>query len=515
MNRKALAIKNSSFGFLCQIATLVLQFASRKFFIQYIGVELLGISSTFSSILNTLSLAELGFNRAIVYLLYKPLAEKNKERINDIICVLRRMYTALGCFILAAGILCCPLLPYLLKDIEVDGYITILFLLSVLSSAVSYLGATRRTLLYADQHSYVTKLIGIGSNLVFLIIRITVIILTQEYLLCVLLSLVQTISVNILILLLDRKYHPYLVRTKFKRSVFLEAWASAKDIFANKIAGYVYNSTDALVLSAVIGTKSVGYLANYRTVTVAIKGLGQSIVAPVAPLIGNLMAEDGDTVKHERVLHMYSYIRFLIAGVFVLPLLVLLQSFISAWIGDDYLLSDAVVMLCCADLYIHFVHSALCDYITAGGLFAQDKRIEIMGACTNLAISVALVFSMGIEGVLIGTVISQVFFWIQRSIVVYRHCFSGNSKGLQRYWRRQIEYVALFSVLAILLKLGYRALDTMFFPIRFAAGGILCEITFLTFTILLFGRREEHRKVKQMLLCANRGKNRIDMTMRK
>ena len=84
MSRQQVAIKNSTMGLISQIVTLIFQFWTRSIFVKYLGVELLGISSTFSSILNTLSLAELGFQSAVVYSLYKPLANDNKEKVNEI-----------------------------------------------------------------------------------------------------------------------------------------------------------------------------------------------------------------------------------------------------------------------------------------------------------------------------------------------------------------------------------------------------------------------------------------------
>ena len=80
MSRQQIAIKNSMTGLMSQIIVLILQFWTRSIFVQHLGVEMLGISSTLSSILNTLSLTELGFQSAVIYSLYRPLAEKNYNK---------------------------------------------------------------------------------------------------------------------------------------------------------------------------------------------------------------------------------------------------------------------------------------------------------------------------------------------------------------------------------------------------------------------------------------------------
>lgn len=74
--RKQIAIKSSIIGLMSQSASLILQIISRKVFIQFIGEEILGLNGTFASVLSTLSLAELGFQNAVSFHLYKPVAEK-------------------------------------------------------------------------------------------------------------------------------------------------------------------------------------------------------------------------------------------------------------------------------------------------------------------------------------------------------------------------------------------------------------------------------------------------------
>lgn len=99
MNKnKVLLLKNCSTGLVSQVMTLIFQFLTRSLFIRYIGIELLGVYSTFTSVLSTLSLAELGFQTAIVFSLYKPLAQRDEQQINDIVNVFRFVYDCIGAF---------------------------------------------------------------------------------------------------------------------------------------------------------------------------------------------------------------------------------------------------------------------------------------------------------------------------------------------------------------------------------------------------------------------------------
>ena len=79
MNTKKLAVMNASSGLLSQFALIGLQFVQRKLFLDFLGVELIGISGTITSIVAAASLAEGGVQTAIIYNLYAPLQDRDTE----------------------------------------------------------------------------------------------------------------------------------------------------------------------------------------------------------------------------------------------------------------------------------------------------------------------------------------------------------------------------------------------------------------------------------------------------
>ena len=262
---------------------------------------------------------------------------------------------------------------------------------------------------------------------------------------------------------------------------------------------YIYSSTDNLVVSSIVGTVSVGYMVNYTTIISSLKTLTNSILNPITPIIGNMLALEKSDEKSESVFRMYTYIRFVIACCIITPIIVLIQSFIEVWIGKNYLLSIAIVWLYGMDLYIHIVHSALCDFINGSGLFKENRNIEIVGAICNVVVSISLAYFIGLEGVLIGTIISQSLFWIGRSIVAYRNCFLTSKGRLLGYWITNIIYIVVFVGICCILTLAYTYIDLSFFPLRFILGGLLCEVSVIVTLCVLFGRTEEHRQTVEII----------------
>lgn len=78
-------IRNSSITLILNIFSIIIQFFSRKIFINYLGTEVMGLNTTIVSILQFLNIAELGVGQAISFTLYKPLYEKSNNIVIEII----------------------------------------------------------------------------------------------------------------------------------------------------------------------------------------------------------------------------------------------------------------------------------------------------------------------------------------------------------------------------------------------------------------------------------------------
>ena len=114
--------------------TLALSFFSRKIFLDCLGADFVGLTGTLQNLLGFLNLAELGIGSAIGYVLYKPLFERNQEKINEIISVMGYLYRCIGIMILSAGCVLACFLPLIFPDsttIVLRGLIYRLFTLPI------------------------------------------------------------------------------------------------------------------------------------------------------------------------------------------------------------------------------------------------------------------------------------------------------------------------------------------------------------------------------------------------
>lgn len=217
-----------------------------------------------------------------------------------------------------------------------------------------------------------------------------------------------------------------------------------------KIAGYVYGATDNLVISTFMGTVKVGYLSNYTVLINAIKIVVNSIFNAMTPVIGNLIIDTDDRRRREFDFRTYAYVRYLLATIIVIPWVVLSNEIVVIFWGKQYIMTQKIAILLAIDLYIHIVYSACREYINGAGLFKADKYISLLGAISNITLSIVFVVNLGVEGVLIGTAISQVIFWVGRSAVVYKRIFGIGRTAYAKYVLKNVLWgVSVWSVIRI------------------------------------------------------------------
>ena len=484
MNRTKKAMRNGVVGLAGQIISILLNIISRKFFIQYIGVELLGLNSTFASILSTLSLAELGFQQVIVFHLYGALANGERDRINALVNVYRIVYRGIGCFFIAASLCCVPFLQCFLSDIEATDSVRIYFLLQALTAACTYFLAYKRNILYADQLSYVSALIDTVVNTIAALLSIAAILFTRSYVLYLVINLVKTYISNLFVHIVCSRRYPYLHSEPVDWKLLKSIASSLKDIVLERLAGYVYGSTDNLIISIFISTVQVGFLNNYTMIISHIKSLMQSVSTPLIPALGNKIALEQTGLRQMETFRLLEQAYFWLTGMAVVPVYVLSDAFISMYFGERYVLPKILLVFMCIDLYIHINQDSCFSFLTANGLFRERRNISIGGAIINIVVSLLLMKPFGIAGILAGTAVSQVYYWIVRSVVAFRDCLKQDWKALADYWLRQAGLLGIIVASIAVSQIITRQVFVLNGIITFIVNGVVCEICFCLLALI-------------------------------
>ena len=114
-SRTKKTLRNTWFSFVYKISDVVLAFILRTIFIYTLDKVYLGLNGLFTNIMTVLSLMELGVGSAIVFSLYKPLAEKDGGKIAALMQIYKKTYNIIGILVCVIGLVITPFLKYIVN----------------------------------------------------------------------------------------------------------------------------------------------------------------------------------------------------------------------------------------------------------------------------------------------------------------------------------------------------------------------------------------------------------------
>lgn len=483
-----------------KVINLFLSFISRTFFINYLGSEYLGVNGLFTNILTILSFAELGIGNAIIFKLYKPVAENNKEQIKTLMHFYKKIYIIIGCVVLGIGLCITPFINVLVNNnVEIKESIYILFLLFLLNTTVSYFCTYKRSIIIANQDEYITSIIELVINVLANLTKILLLILTKNYILYLVSTVLFTIVGNIIISIAANKKYQYITEKEYneiskkeKRNIFNDV----KSIILYKIGFVLSNGTDNIIISKALGVGQVGMLSNYTLITTSINTLISSAFNSLTGSIGNLNTIN-DRNKKEKVFYELLLLSFIIYGTISSCLILLLNKFIHIWIGDTYVLSMLVPFALGLNFYIDGMRFVNYTFRNTLGLFKKGRYAPLISSITNVILSIVLVRIWGIFGVLIATAITRLFILtLYDPYIIHKYEFKTSSiKFIKKY---SIYMLIFFISTCICFYINkFIKIDGI---IGFVVCGTIDVIINLLITLITTIKTEEFKSLKNRII---------------
>lgn len=412
-SRTKKSMKNSIVAISFTLASICLQFFSRKIFLNYLGSEVLGLNTTVVNLLQFLNLAELGIGAATTFSLYKPLREKDTETLNDIVALQGHLYKRIACFIIAGAVILSLFFPLIFKKITLPLWYTYAsFAVMLLSSLLGYFVNFRQVLLSANQEQYKInysfRTVTMVKTLfqMFFIYQFPQIGYIWWLIWEAVFAVIASISLNRMI----SKSFPYLKSPDKSYNTLKESYGwiitKIKQLFFHRIGSFVLGQCSTIIIYALISLSMVAYYGNYimiiNGITVIINSLFNSLDAGV----GNLVAEGNYTKIKEVFIELFS-VRFFIVAIACYIVYTLTPEFIRLWIGEQYLLPNSTLIILTITLYISLFRFTVDAYISAYGIF-QDVYAPLVEGAINIILSIVFGKLYGLNGILIGVLISQI-----------------------------------------------------------------------------------------------------------
>lgn len=404
------ATRNIIFGVILKAYQIIVPFLMRTAMIYLMGVQYLGLNSLFTSILQVLNLAELGVGSAMIYSMYKPIAEDDNATICALMKLYKTYYRIIGLVIAVIGCALTPFIPKLISgDVPDNLNIYLLYLLNLGATVLSYwLYAYKNCILQAHQRVDIVSKVSLVTSTIQYALQLLVLWLFKDYYLYVIVLLSTQALTNIATAMCADRIYPQFkpkgqIATEEKKAINNRI----KDLFTSKIGGIIYDSADTIVISSFLGLTALAIYQNYFYILNAITGLITVVFSACTAGIGNSIVVETKE-KNYKDLNKFTFIICWGAGFCAVCLLCLYQPFMELWVGKDLMLSSSAVICFVVYFFVRQLNSLFNTYKDASGMWHEDRFRPLVAALTNLALNLILVQFIGLYGILISTVLAIV-----------------------------------------------------------------------------------------------------------
>lgn len=493
------SLKNIFIGFLGQILIVALGFVSRRIFIQYLSIEYMGLNGLFSTLLQIILLVELGFSAVAQFSLYEPMAKKNYDKVTRLMNYFSKMYFIIFSLVLLIGILSIPFLNFFIKGLPDLPNLQLIYFLYLFNSAIFYLYAHKKFLLFADQKNYVYLTINSILKIFLFFLQMIAIIVFKSYLLyslsLVITTLIEFYCVNKYVKNNYTFLNNHNVKISMSEKIFIKN--KTKAMIIHKLGSIAVFSTDNLIISLTLGLKSIGLYSNYTMITTYLNQFIDIIFQGIRSSIGNYSATE--TRENQYKLFKASFfLNYLIYSYATIMFIVCVPSFISLWIGSQYSFSTSLVVCIAISFFLSGMRNATTIFNDVSGNFEIGRWMSIPESIINLIASIFLVRYIGITGVVLGTIISTILCpYVIEPYKLYKVVFQ---KKQLEYYKIFIRYIITTLIIGSIIYYVCVNLYVVNDFITFIIIGVIGTCIFCIINYFLYKRTFEFVYIQEKLL---------------
>ncbi len=499
INRTKNAVRNIVWGGLEKVVALLLPFVVRTVLIKVLGVEYLGLSNLFTSILTVLNITNLGFDTAIVFSMYKPIAEDDDETVCALLNVFRKIYHVVGSIVLVIGLCIIPFLPYLIQgEHPADVNLYVLYGIYLFDTVIGYFTfAYKASLFRAYQRNDVPSKRGIVFNTISNIMQIILLIVFKNYYAYIIMAPIICVATNISNAYIAKKMFPQITpRGSISDVMKKDIKKRVAGLVSVKIYSVIFTSVDSIVISAFLGLKQLALYNNYYFIQSTINGFilifTNSIIAGIGHKMVTNSIEDNYTDFKGFV-----FINAWISGWCAVCLACLYQPFMNLWLGESMLLPIDTMLLIVLLFLFPRLGLMAAVYRESAGLWWEDRFRQWVAAVVNLSVNLVLVRYIGLNGVIISTLICTVFINVPwGGYVLFKTYFK---KSPLPYFGRLLGY---FLIIAATCAITYFACSFMPYTgiLSLLTRGTVCVIVPNAIFLAIFYKTTEFAFAKDIFM---------------
>ena len=400
--------RNALWGLMEKVLALALPFLTRTALINTLGLSYGGVGGLFSSILQLLSLAELGLFSATIFSLYKPLAENDDSAVCALLNFYRRAYRFIGLGVLGLGLMAIPFLRLLIRaDVPPELNLGAVYTVYLANSCVGFFvfPECRALLAAAHRHDVISKS-AMAARMLCCLTQLAALLLARNFFLYAVMLPLSSLADGLICARWARRAYPHFrcrgrVTPEKKRDVA----GRIKGLFIHRVCGSTRNAFDSIFISAFLGLAAVGIYGNYYYILYAVRGLLDAVTQGMSAGVGNSVAVES-AEKNRRDLINLTFLYQWLCGFCTVCLLVLYQPFMRIWMGESRMFGNEAVIAFSIYFYVWTMGDIKSQYADARGIWWKNRWRTLTEALCNVALNGLLVRSLGVVGVILATAVS-------------------------------------------------------------------------------------------------------------
>lgn len=300
LSRKKATFLNIFYTSVYQFLTALFGFVIPNLLLNQYGVELHGYTSTVSNIMGYIAIINAGLAPAAVEAMYKPLAEKEPGRINEVLNAIDRFYVRAGILYTIAVIIAAGILPIIVVgQIPTVYAVSLMIVIGATNTLDCFIYSKYRILFQADQKLFAVYIIDSIAYLLRILLQVFLILKKADIVLVMGVPALMVVARTMLLERHSKKSYPYLDK---KVKPDYSALGKRKNAMLHQIAGLVVYNTDVTLLTlfgnlAQVSIYSVYSLVFNHLYTFLTNIFSNSTLAS----FGNLMYEK----RREKLLSVY------------------------------------------------------------------------------------------------------------------------------------------------------------------------------------------------------------------
>jgi hypothetical protein len=394
-----------------QVVLMLAGFITPRIMLKYYGSEINGLVSSITQFIVYFNLVEAGLSGAAIYALYKPLADKEHKAINGVVSAARKFYTQSGYIFVSLTIGLAVFYPLFIKTQVLSQYeVAFLVLILGVNGALEFFTLSKyRVLLSADKKTYVISL----ASLIHIVINtIIIVILGTMQVNIVILRFVALLSIflrSFILMFYTRKRYKFL---DYKETPNFESLNKRWDALYLQILGAVHTGAPVIILTVI--TKNLLLVSVYtifNMVIAGVNGILSIFISGLSASFGDVIAK-GETpilqkAYREFEFAYYGLITFVysVAFVTIMPFIRIYTDGVTDINYDIALIGFLFVL----NGLLYNIKTPQGMLVISAGLFKETKVQTTIQGTIAVIIGIILAPKYGITGVLIGSILSNIY----------------------------------------------------------------------------------------------------------